>query len=1225
MSNSKNLKPLLFLFILGVALLIGAYFAPIDSQDSEGLLRFFGRFHVLLLHFPVTLLLLAPILSLTTKLKRFEHLKPAIRPIWWLGAISAVATVSMGLLLASNEGFAFTEVQQHMIAGVSVALLALYCTGLITFGSTTFLGKAHYATASALLTVTIFIAAHEGGNLVHGDTYLTRYSPEPFRTWLSPEEQKLDISQVDDTHYVETVRPLLQNYCFGCHGPDTQKANVRLDILNPDFINGADAEHWHAALDMINTAEMPPKKKKQPTGEERRIIVDWMTQGIQLAKAAKQGESKQVLRRLTKEQYTNTLQDLLGIEVNFGRELPNDPLSSIGFSNSGELLQSSTLHLETFEKIARDALGKVIVGPEKPKVHHYRMRFGDDIGQQENNTLSVGYMDKAVPAEDFYVEILDEQGQPTKDTNGIKKYFSGSMRGSDTKRFLIQEKGIDLYSATPHQEVIEAGKYGTWNGPSPNLSMQIKDQFPSTGDFIVRVKASASPGFNKAMNSIAALNNQTPLAKLNDDGAPIIDKNSQAQSDTSKITKKTGIEPSKEKPRFYIKSAQAEDVLVQSKLLLKSNGGSFYQIDLVHPELASGNTAELNIKVDNLPEFSTTLSPSGKAKVGEPVVSSIASAYLSKINHKITIKAKADFPGYSDIVVTQLDKDHLVAKNHPDKSFKNLVSNQTQPILLPYLGTRTDDGMDYRNFAPGAKVSGQNQLYTFKGRLENLPIPTHGTKGDHITSSSLKVGVWNDDKIKSADQLGSSMNIDYIEFEAPYFEQWPTARHKNIFFDTAEKDKEYAKQVITKFAERAFRRPVTEDEVAPFIGLWQELQPEFDTFEEGVQEALVAILCSPRFLYLVEPKAEQHVAQADSSQSWLTSLSDLFSVGEAHASENTSQAIDQFSLASRLSYFLWNTAPDQELLNLAKNGELTNQITDQLSRMISDDKKLQHFIQIFAAQWLRLDRQQGQTVDIATFPDYTRFVKQDMKLETEQFIQYLIQQDKTVLNIIDSDFAMLNQNLAEFYGIDNVIGPDFRPVKLPAEQARGGLLSQGAFLTGHADGTHSHPVKRAVWVKSKILGDEPPPPPPNVPDLDPDTPGFDKLTLKQQLELHRDKDSCRDCHAKIDPYGVVFEHFDAVGRYRDDYKGLPIDATSILPDGTAINGMLEIKQYLLKEEADKVALSVIKHLFSYALGREVSYRDDAELEDILQQVKANDYRMQSLLLAIVNSPSFNQI
>nr|WP_268820206.1 DUF1592 domain-containing protein [Paraglaciecola sp. G1-23] len=1219
----------MLLLILALCLICGAYFAPIDEIAGDGILRFFGRFHVLVLHFPVTLLLLAPILSLASKFSQFKQLSAAVKPIWWLGALSAVVTVTMGLLLASNEGYAYTEVQQHMVAGVSVALLALYCTGLVTFGSTSLLSKVHYASASALLTATLFIAAHEGGNLVHGDTYLTRYSPEPFRTWLSPEEKDLDIAQIDDTHYLETVRPLLTEYCFGCHGPDTQKANVRLDILNPDYINGADAEHWHAALDMINSAEMPPKKKKQPSDQERRILVDWMTQGIQLAKAAKRNESKQVLRRLTKEQYTNTLQDLLGIEVDFGRELPDDPLSELGFSNNGELLQSSTLHLETFEKVARSALDKVIVGEEKPKIHHYRMHFGENLGVNEPHSKSAGYMDVPLEKEDFYVELLNVDGLTESPEQAIKKYFSASLRGSEIKRFKVQQKGIDLYSAMPHQEVTEAGKYGTWNGPSPNLSMQIKDQFPTSGDFVVRVKASQKQDFVKSVNSVAPLKNSELQFSLNPDGSPNINKDSQVQLDTARISKKTGLVFSDQNPRLLVSENLTKKIHLQSTLLTKDESQQFYQIDLVHPEIAFGKQVELEIKIDKLPAFKTTLQPTGQAKPGEPVISSLASAHLSEVWHQIEIKAKSDFPGYSDIVVTLLPEDHLVAKNHPESTFFNQVGQTNLPVLLPYLGTRTDDGMDYKNFAKGAIVSGEDKLYTFKGRLENLPIPNHGTQGDHITSSSLKVGVWNDDKIKHSAQKGSSINVEYIEFEAPYFAQWPTLEHQNIFFPTDNQDEEYAKNVITKFATKAFRRPVSDDDIAPYFELWQNLKAEFPRFEDGIKETLVAILCSPRFLYLVEPQAEQ-LAQAEKlaktqSEAWYSKVLDVLSIGDAHASENTPASIDQFSLANRLSYFLWNSAPDQELLALAQKGELTANVNNQVLRMLRNDKKLQQFTKVFTSQWLRLDRQQGQTVNVSEYPDYTRFVKQDMQLETVQFFQHLLQENRSVLNVIDSDFVILNQNLAEFYGIEGVVGPEFRPVNTSGNQARGGLLAQGAFLTGHADGTHSHPVKRAVWVKSKILGDEPPPPPPNVPELDPETPGFEKLTLKQQLELHRDKESCRDCHAKIDPYGVVFEGFDAVGRSRTEYKGLPIDVKSILPNGTEINGMSDLKQYLLKEESDKVVLSVIKHLFGYALGREIGFSDDEELEQILQQVKAEDFRMQSLLLAIINSPSFNQI
>jgi hypothetical protein len=183
-------------------------------------------------------------------------------------------------------------------------------------------------------------------------------------------------------------------------------------------------------------------------------------------------------------------------------------------------------------------------------------------------------------------------------------------------------------------------------------------------------------------------------------------------------------------------------------------------------------------------------------------------------------------------------------------------------------------------------------------------------------------------------------------------------------------------------------------------------------------------------------------------------------------------------------------------------------------------------------------------------------------------------------------------------------------------------LSHGAFHVGHSDGTEPHPIKRAVWLKARLLGDEPPPPPPNVPDLDPETPGFDKMTLKQQIESHRDKASCRDCHAGIDPYGFVFERMNAVGRFQTKRKGMVIDATSILPDGTEVDGLPGIQKWLIDEQQSTFARSVIEHLFAYALGRETYFADDEEIDQLLKKVAADGFRARSVLRSIVTSPSF---
>ena len=244
------------------------------------------------------------------------------------------------------------------------------------------------------------------------------------------------------------------------------------------------------------------------------------------------------------------------------------------------------------------------------------------------------------------------------------------------------------------------------------------------------------------------------------------------------------------------------------------------------------------------------------------------------------------------------------------------------------------------------------------------------------------------------------------------------------------------------------------------------------------------------------------------------------------------------------------------------DGALRDQLLEQVDRMLADPRS-ERFVRRFTSEWLRLDRHEGMAIHVGVHRDYTRFVKRDMAEETYAFVRHCAGRGPAAADtLVQADFAMLNQNLAEFYGLPD--GAERVPGAATSgrwrsrptmPERRGGLLSHGSFHVGHSDGTEPHPIKRAVWLKAKLLGDHPPPPPPNVPDLDPETPGFDKMTLKQQLEAHRDKASCRDCHAGIDPFGFVFERMSAVGRFQPRRKGLDIDATSTLPDGTFVDGL----------------------------------------------------------------------
>ena len=407
--------------------------------------------------------------------------------------------------------------------------------------------------------------------------------------------------------------------------------------------------------------------------------------------------------------------------------------------------------------------------------------------------------------------------------------------------------------------------------------------------------------------------------------------------------------------------------------------------------------------------------------------------------------------------------------------------------------------------------------------------------------------------------------------------------------------------------QRAFRRPVENDVVDAWLDtLWRGSRSEYATLEESLVESFVATLCSPRFLYLVELP----IAQGESAEE-----------PRPNQAGPPSEGIDDWALASRLSYFLQGGPPSDELLKLASAGELRSRRGEAAAQLL-DDPRSRRFVEHFTEEWLRLDRHDGMTPDADTFPELSRFVKRDMRIETTRFVEHALHSGAPLGDLIDADYTLLNENLAAYYGVADVKGPSFRVVPLPREQERGGLLSQGSFLVGHSDGLSPHPIKRGVWLRARILGDPPPPPPPNVPELDPTAPGFEGLSLTEQLQLHRDKDSCRACHAGIDPWGVAFERLGAGGRLEPIRGGAPVEASTTLPKGTAIDGIRDLKEYLIQNEEERFARALATHLLGYGLGRDVGFADDAAIDRIVEGARSGGLGLRSIVLAIVESEAF---
>lgn len=986
-----------------------------------------------------------------------------------------------------------------------------------------------------------------------------------------------------DPVYRDRIQPLLRKHCFRCHGEKKQKADVRLDNLDATMGTAAAAEGWRSALDMINSGEMPPEDEPQFTDDQRREVVDWMTSSLDRAAEEQKGQRHVVLRRLTRAQYTNSLQDLLGVTIDFGRDLPADGKSEMGFSNNGEVLQASSLHLDYYRDIARRGIEQAIPIGGRPPVTHYRVEFGKGIGKGLVAGRTGGYQSVPLNPDDFTVEILGDGPAEADERHRLQKKISVGLRGSGQDRFRVTDDGMVLLSALPHREKVPK----SWQGPSPNLKLEMQRCWPRTGDFVMRVTASRGTVPPLRRQILVGLDEPIALAAIGEDGAP------RGPEGAIVIAAKSKRVDQKKNVRLEGDTLVAVDVPEPSRVRVRADlpRDGFWQVDLVHPYVAPDAMPSVRLSAaGHHIDQRLTLEGAGP----ELRVTPLGVLGLRAGRHHLVVGGPF-FVGCSHVVITPLPADHpqvvrLTARvDEQNDAVKDLV-----PSIRALVGTRTDDGMDYLTFGDAHEVhakEGQPATYEFFGRLENLPIPAPESGDLEVLSGFLLLGIWNDHLVKSKNETGPPLLVKAIEFEAPYHPTWPPQSLRQIFVDGDRSDLvAYTRTVLRTFLERAFRRDVEAAEVERYLGFWQAIRGDYGSYEEGVGEVLIAILCSPQFLYLVEFEEHQ-------------------------------EELSEMALANRLAFFLWNSPPDAELRAAAERGELRSELLEHTDRML-DDEKAWRFVRAFAYEWLRLDRHAEMTINVDKHADYTRFVKRDMAEETYHFVHRVLHEDLSITALIDSDFAMLNQNLAEFYGIDGVMGPHFRPVPVTADQRRGGLLSQGAFLVGHSDGMEPHPIKRAVWVKEKILGDPPPPPPPNVPDLDPDTPGFEKLTLKQQLEVHRDSASCRDCHAGIDPFGIAFEKLSAVGRYEPKRKGLTVDATTVLPDGTAIDGVRQLQEYLLGERRDDFARALIEHLFAYALGRNVHFADESEIDALLWQVKLSGYRMRAVIRSIVTSPSF---
>jgi Protein of unknown function (DUF1592)/Protein of unknown function (DUF1588)/Protein of unknown function (DUF1587)/Protein of unknown function (DUF1595)/Protein of unknown function (DUF1585) len=567
-------------------------------------------------------------------------------------------------------------------------------------------------------------------------------------------------------------------------------------------------------------------------------------------------------------------------------------------------------------------------------------------------------------------------------------------------------------------------------------------------------------------------------------------------------------------------------------------------------------------------QFTTTL------KQPAFLIARLSAGELS-VNARLTSGAKLD-----RIVFTPLAEAHEIARRFAE-------FEKRTPGLGVHMGFRRDCGstlspVGATQTVPSEKLS----RFVFEGSLRNFPNPEVENDNVNYLAGIREIGV------RSEYTDGRDMPrllIRSVEFEGPFYETWPPPSHRNILIDFDRKDNPVAcgQKVIREFAARAYRRPITAQEEATLLTVFKKSLDGGASFQESVKAALLVTLTSPQFLFLIEnsrtPEAEP---------------------------------LDDYELAAKLSYFLWNGPPDTTTLKLAASGTLRKNLDAEVERMIGD-RRFAQFVSEYASQWLALDKFQVLEPDRARFPKLTRDTRAQLRQEPIQFLQHLMRNNLSVRNLIESDFVLANEVTAGYYDLSGKTdsGFEFVPIR-HGRRDLGGVLTQAAILAGLSDGRESNPVKRGAWLARKIIAEPPDDPPPNVPTLKEDTRQL--VTLRQRLERHRNQPGCAQCHSKVDPWGIALEEFDSGGRF----KVKPPDARSKLPDKTEVNGIADLKRYLAEDRIDQVAFSFLKHLATYATGRNQTYGELAYLKTDGVKLKADGYRMQDMIRFIIRSRLF---
>ena len=1037
--------------------------------------------------------------------------------------------------------------------------------------------------------------------------------------------------------YRAQIRPVMQEFCLSCHSTELRTGELDLERFTTLAEVRRDTNTWLKVVEMLDNGEMPPKPAKQPVPGQRKELRGWVERYLHAEALANAGDpGPVVLRRLNNAEYTYTIRDLTRIDLDPAREFPTDSAAGEGFTNTGNALVMSPALLRKYLDAGKEIAQHAVLLPEGFRFSPQATRrdwtdemlaeirrfygeyadtadlgVGDDVGNVKvHGDTRIGLAGR-LPLEKYFAATLDERdvlttGGKTIEAVALKrglsaKYLSelwSSLTGSDSS-LLLDELRLRWRSATPGDARalavdVAAWQRGLWTfGPvgligrkgGPSRWMEPVDPLVTEQD----VHFTMPEDLRSKSEVVLSLATTNPVGPNEHDLVVW------------------------QEPRLV--APGRADIYLRDIRELYPDDSTAWGLDPAmfgrHP---SGKTIDAAALVVRVPSVIKVRLP-GYLAAGRELVATATLDEKTGREGSVQVDAVVGPPSTSRLlpseVVVTFSRVTQVFSDRRDVSFQRSFLSAENSATRRGLESAFDE---FRSLFPAALCF--NQIVPVD---EVLTLAVFYREDDHLARLMLDDRqqaqldrLWDELhyvsesallRVTALDLLMEAMRGNGVDDRSQYEAMLPLRgpfdrdaakfKKERVAHEPAQVD------ALVDFAEQAYRRPLSDVEAGELRRLYRRLREQELPHDEAFRLTLARVFVAPTFLYRLENAPE----------------------GPAAA------VVSNWELASRLSYFLWSSQPDEELRSLAAAGKLheSGVLAEQARRMLGDDR-VRRLATEFACQWLHIhDFDSLDEKSEKYFPEFAE-LRGDMYEESIRFFTDLFQKDASLLSLLNADHTFVNERLARFYGIENAEAKQWHRIEGVRRHGRGGILGLAATLAKQSGASRTSPILRGNWVSEVLLGEKLPRPPREVPQLPADETETDGLTVRQLVARHTSDPQCASCHQRIDPFGFALEGFDAIGRRRDtDLAGRPIDMQTTLPDGTEIDGLAGLRDYLLETRRDAILGQFCRKLFGYALGREVQLSDEPLLSEMMQRLAQNDYRFSVAVQAIVASDQFRKI